>query len=142
MADDILTTLSQIIARRGPSVLADYRLLNAILRDLHPDAPLKISVLVELIRSDLLPTMRETTAATSSTDAALVTHLKEQAGISPRHGAWAIDGWRKVLHLSSTSTNEPAPTSQGGVRSLISSRPGSLDDVLHIQPPTQPRDPG
>ena len=123
-------TLARLIATRGRTLLEDPRLLNALLRDLHPESPLQVSVLIEFLRSGQLDILQDPKRIRVTTDAAIVTHLKEKAGVAPRHSAWAIDVWRTVTSAPATQTAPGTPQQSTTTYSLISDRAGSLAEVL------------
>ena len=140
MNPHVLNTLAHLLGRFGTELMDDIRRVESYLRDLHPDAPREVAVLVEALACGVVTRLRiflaqsgVQTLPTKDRDQ-LVRHLTDNSGISGRFALWAVDGWLEILGVESTGTQPSlAPTIQRG--SLVRDRPGTLDSVLgpHLQ---------
>ena len=149
MNPHVLNTLAHLLGRFGADLMDDIRRVESYLRDLHPDAPREVAILVEALACGVVTRLRlflaqsgAQTLPTQDRDE-LVRHLTENSGISGRFALWAVDGWLEILGVQSTGTQpDLSSTMQRG--SLVRDRPGTLDSVLgrHLQPkPIQPPSP-
>lgn len=123
MNDEIITTLTTLLSRHGHPLLAQSRRLEGLLRDLHPDDPLEVSVLVEAMERGVVTRLQDNPR---SPQQPLVAMLTEGSGLALRPATWAVDGWRSVLGAQTDSEDGYG----SDTRSLIAWRPGTLDAVL------------
>lgn len=123
MNDEVLTTLAELIEAHTLALLEQPRRLSGMLRDLHPDAPLAVSVLIEARARGVVERLRDDPRAPQQP---LVAMLTEGSGLALRPATWAVDGWRRLL-------GGAAPSQDGdrdGHGSLIANRSGTLEEVL------------
>ena len=141
----VLQTLSHLLGRYGTELVNDIRRIEAFLRDLHPDSPREVAVLVEALSSGVVTRLR-VLLARSGEDSVLysdrddlVLFLSENSGLSGRFALWAVDGWLQVLGVEAASAEVP-PSPQRKRGSLVRDRPGTLESVLgrHIRGPAPP----
>lgn len=141
MNPHVLNTLAHLLGRFGPDLMDDIRRIESYLRDIHPDAPREVAVLVEALACGVVTRLRlflaqsgvQTLPAPDRDE--LVRHLTDNSGISGRFALWAVDGWLEVLGVESTSVQPViSPGTQRG--SIVRDRPGTLDSVLgrHLHP--------
>ena len=123
MNDDVLATLAELLSEHTLSLLDQPRRLEGMLRDLHPDAPRAVSVLVEACARGVGERLQ---AEPRAQQQPLVAMLTEGSGLALRPATWAVDGWRALLG----GTDPTQDGDQGGHDSLIANRPGTLEDVL------------
>jgi len=123
MNNDVLTTLAELLSQHTLALLEQPRRLEGMLRDLHPDEPLAVSVLVEASARGVVERLRDDPRAQQQP---LVAMLTEGSGLALRPATWAVDGWRTLLGGADTSKDGD----HGGHDSLIAHRPGTLEDVL------------
>ena len=135
MSSHVLQTLAHLLGRFGPELVDDIRRVEAYLRDLHPDAPREVAVLVEALSSGVVTRLRLLLAQSSESSLQpsdrddLVRHLTESSGISGRFALWAVDGWLELLGVDAAGSQAPpAPSRKRG--SLVRDRPGTLESVL------------
>lgn len=150
MNPQVLQTLSHLLVRFGADLVDDIRRIESFLRDLHPDAPREVAVLVEALSSGVVTRLR-LLLARSGEDSLLysdrddlVLFLSENSGLSGRFALWAVDGWLQVLGVEAANAEStPSPERKRG--SLVRDRAGTLESVLgrHLRssarpPPTNP----
>ncbi len=135
MNEQVLQTLSHLLGRFGNELVDDIRRLEGFLRDLHPDAPREVAILIEALSSgvvtrlQLLLAQRDQEDLKSSDRDDLVRHLTESSGISGRFALWAVDGWLDILGVNAGDSDPPlSPSRKRG--SLVRDRAGTLDNVL------------
>jgi hypothetical protein len=135
MNAQVLQTLSHILRLHGTSVVDDIRRLEALLRDLQPDAPLEVAILIEALSSGVVTRLQLFLAQSGEGSLQpadrddLVRHLTESSGISGRFALWAVDGWLQTLGVeASSSQTPPNPSRKRG--SLVRDRAGTLEAVL------------
>lgn len=123
MNDDVLTTTATLLSEHTLALLDQPRRLEAMLRDLHPDAPRSVSVLVEACARGVVERLR---AEPRAQQQPLVAMLTEGSGLALRPATWAVNGWRTLLGgTGPTQDGDP-----GEHDSLIANRPGTLEEVL------------
>ena len=59
MNNDVLTTLAELLSQHTLALLEQPRRLEGMLRDLHPDEPLAVSVLVEASARGVVERLRD-----------------------------------------------------------------------------------
>ncbi|MFT5681434.1 MAG: hypothetical protein ACI8RZ_002340 [Myxococcota bacterium] len=123
MNDEILTTLTTLLSVHGSALLDAHRRLEGLLRDMHPDEPLAVSVLVEAVECGVVVRLR---ADPRSPQQPLVAMLTEGSGLALRPATWAVDTWRELLGDGLNSDDGD----RGSTASTITHRPGSLEAVL------------
>ena len=123
MNDDVLTTLELLIEQHTLALLAQPRRLEGMLRDLHPDDPLAVSVLIEASARGVVERLRDDPRTPQPP---LVAMLTEGSGLALRPAIWAVDGWRTLLG----GTDPSQDGDQSEKDSLIAHRPGTIEDVL------------
>ena len=123
--EETLETLLQVV---GVVLLDQPRRLEGFLRDMHPDSPQEVSVLLEAVQCGVVAQLRGRAARVRGAEReGLVASLTAGSGLDPSLAAWAVAVWCRILLGEST---------EQGVRrvrqrtSCITDRPGSLDDVL------------
>lgn len=122
MNDGIITTLGTLLGRDGAALIDQRRRLEGLLRDLHPDDPLEVSVLVEAVERGVVERLRHDPRHPQQP---LVAMLTEGSGLALRPATWAVDAWRSLLGEQTNQEDDDR-----GVDSLIAHRPGSLEAVL------------
>ena len=109
MNDAVRETLRRL-TQQDPKLLEQPRVVEAFLRDLHPQSPREVAILVEALLQRGLAVDQPTAARAQALSAA--------SGVAIPFATWAIGSVEECL-----SDNK-------GSRSLISDRPGTLDEVL------------
>jgi hypothetical protein len=147
MNTQVLQSLTHILRRYGPHIVNDIRRLESLLRDLHPDSPLEVAILIEALSSGVVTRLQLFLAQSGEASLMpadrddLVRHLTESSGISGRFALWAVDGWLQTLGVeASGSQTPPDPGRKRG--SLVRDRAGTLEAVLgrHLRK-SAPRNP-
>jgi hypothetical protein len=123
MSDEVLTTLGTLLSVHGVALVRQQRRLEGLLRDLHPDEALEVSVLVEALERGVVARLRRDPRALQQP---LVAMLTEGSGLALRPAIWAVDGWR---HLLGGAMNAESGD-RGSAASQITHRPGSIEAVL------------
>ena len=128
MNDAVESSLVDLLRQHGRDLLAQERRLEGFLRDLHPDDPLEVSVLVEAVSRGVVARLLALGSwPQGSTREVLVAALTEKSGLGLRPAEWSVSVWCQTLF---------GDTAEGGSRSarqrpsLVSERAGSLRDVL------------
>ena len=130
-----IQTLSRLLTRYGSEMTEDIRRVESFLRDIHPDCPRAVAVLVEALSCGVVTRLRLCLAQHDGVSLrprdrdTLVRHMTESSGVSGRFALWAVDGWLSVLGVQE-STEESTPTSHRTQGSLVRDRPGTLESVL------------
>ena len=123
--EDTLEALLQVV---GLSLASQARRLEGFLRDMHPDSPREVSVLIEAVERGVVDQIRSSQARmTAAERAVLVAALTEGAGLGLQSAEWAVAVWCRTL------LGEAAERGADGTRrraSRVTDRPGSFDDVL------------
>lgn len=128
MNDVVESTLADLLRRRGLGLLEQERRLEGLLRDLHPDDPLEVAVLIEAVtRGVVARLLASGDWPMGSAREVLVAALTEGSGLGLRPAEWSVGVWCRTLL---------GDTAEGGSRdarqrpSLVAERAGSLRDVL------------
>lgn len=115
MSDPLAQSLARLVRER-PEGLERPRLLEALLRDLHPERPARVAALVEVLNAGLLERLRVADAQSHEARVeALVAALVRGSGLSPRSAWWAVDAWLAALApsdaaaISAAVEPHPAP---------------------------------
>ena len=128
MNDSVEATLSGLLRQQGRALVMQERRLEGLLRDLHPDDPQEVSVLVEAVtRGVVARLLAAGTWPKGSAREVLVAALTEESGLGLRPAEWSVGVWCRTLF---------GDTAEGGARrarqrpSLVKERVGSLREVL------------
>lgn len=117
-----------LLRQQGMGLLEQERRLEGFLRDLHPDDPLEVSVLVEAVSRGVVARLQASGAwPQGSIREVLVAALTEGSGLGLRPAEWSVGVWCRTLF---GDTAEGGPRSVRQHPSLVSERAGSLRDVL------------
>ncbi|MBT3218829.1 MAG: hypothetical protein HN348_07035 [Proteobacteria bacterium] len=111
MNDAVRDTLRRLL-QQDPKLLEQPRVVEAFLRDLHPQTPLEVAVLVEALLQRQLAGQSAKTWAQA---------LSAASGVSIPFAAWAVQSIEECLD------NDTGPNS------LISDRAGTLAEVLQCR---------
>lgn len=124
MNDPVRESLRRLTKER-PKTLGQPRLLEAWLRDLHPDRPARVAAAVEVVASGGLEVLRRAGPADVE---ARVQALVQGSGLSPRLAWWAVDAWLDALgRVPVIAAADPSPAPRPRSRAPD---PRRLGDVL------------
>ena len=92
MNEVIAESLEGIIQQVGLGILEDPLRLDAFLRDLHPDRPAEVSVVVESLFSGVVEQFLRRTPIHECKAS-----LSARGGVTPSYADWVMHVWDKVL---------------------------------------------
>lgn len=128
MNEAVADTLAELVSQHGAALVANERRIEGFLRDLHPEDPLEVSVLVEAVSRGVVARLRAADGwPRGSAREALVAALTEESGLGLRPAEWAVAVWCRTL------LGDAAEGGARGVRrraSRVSERTGTLSEVL------------
>lgn len=131
MNPTLARTLTALLRRFGPELLGNVRRLDGLLRDLHPDRPLEVSVLVEVVECGVVAELQtmEFRPRPGPELNRLVAHLVDRSGIAAPHARLAVRTWAALLLPVAPPQGAAAPD-RAPRPSRVSERSGSLDAVM------------
>ena len=118
-SDDIGQSIRDIIERIGLGILEEPLRLEAFLRDLHPEQPAEISVLIESLLSGTVEQLLNRVPIHECTAS-----LSARGGIAPRYADWAMHLWLDILPASAIQEQ------QEYTKQFSKGWNGSVEDVL------------
>lgn len=127
MNEAVADTLAGLVAQHGAALASNERRVEGFLRDLHPDDPQEVSVLVEAVSRGVVARLLAAGAWPRGGDReALVAALTEESGLGLRPAEWAVAVWCRTL------LGDAAEGGRGARRraSRVSERTGTLLEVL------------
>jgi hypothetical protein len=124
----VAETLAGLLSAEGAALASSERRLEGFLRDLHPDAPLEVSVLVEAVTRGVVARLLASEGwPMGAARESLVAALTEGSGLALRPAEWAVAVWCRSL------LGDAAEGGGRGARwraSRVSERHGTLQEVL------------
>lgn len=128
MNDDVAETLRALVGEHGRGLARQERRIEGFLRDLHPDDPQEVSVLVEAVSRGVVARLLSAEAWPSGgAREALVAALTEESGLALRPAEWAVAVWCRTLLGEAAQRGARRARRQ---TSRVAERPGTLKDVL------------
>jgi hypothetical protein len=116
-----------------PSILRTTRRFEALLRDVLPDHPCEVAVLVESVHSGLAEQVQQqaTGIIPEPIHQEWVQQLEDQAGIAPRFAIWVVDSWCEIFFAEDEVSGEArVRNARQTIATVVSERAGTLDAVL------------
>ena len=115
----IPNTIQHLFETVGIGLLEHPLRLEAFLRDLHPDKPAEVSVLVESILSGSVEQLLRRTSRSEC-----IATLSAKSGIAPRYSDWAMQLWSDVIPKSALLEPEEKRTVSTNIWE------GSVEEIL------------
>ena len=117
-------TLHNLLDDIGLSLLNTPQRLDGFLRDIHPNQPREVFLIVEMIESGVLSKMRSGKPHLDAEFNGFAAQLSSKSGIAPTFARWAVQTWRDALP-------ESAYDQEGMPEAMQDSQwSGSIDAVL------------
>ena len=95
--NSISRTVARLLDEQGLSLLEDPLRLEAYLRDLHPEEPQSVFLLIEVMQTGILGQLCRKRLQLDSEIEGLAAKLTALSGIVPRLSFWAIQSWSMLL---------------------------------------------
>lgn len=136
-AEAVAQTLAALLHQRGTSLWTTVRRLEGMLRDLHPHAPLAVSVLIEAVERGVVARLATHRGPPGGAEReAMVAALTEGSGLAVRPAEWAVAVWSRTL-LGERAA-DTARRAASGPPSQVQERIGTLAAVLARREETSP----
>ena len=121
----IAASLRNLLAEEGLSLLESPLRLDAFLRDFHPNQPREVYLMVEMIESGVLSSMRQGKPHLDAEFNGFAAQLSAKSGTAPTFARWAVETWRDALPESAYDQKETEVK-----KTTIQRWPGSIETVL------------
>ena len=126
----ISATIGGLLDREGLGLLSDTRRLDAFLRDLHPERPQEIFLLVEVAESGVLERLRTSEPGSDADQRGCAEQLSAASGIASNLALWAVQTWSEAL--PDAAWLDAASSSDGAEPSAGLRWEGSIEEVLGL----------
>jgi hypothetical protein len=124
----IADTLRALIEQNGLGLLGDPRRLDAFLRDLVPERPQEVFLLVEVAESGVLARLRCGLPGIDAEQRGCAEQLAAVSGVAPNLSLWAVQVWSDALPEAAWLEDQAMPQEE---RQSDGQRwEGSIEEVL------------
>ena len=123
MSTKLISTIHHLLDEYGLDLIGNPLRIEAFLRDLHPNEPQKIFLLLEVVHSGLISQIRQKKPRLDSELEGYAAKLTAISGIVPRLAFWAIQTWANLLPEEAfvAQEEEPEKTWQGTIADYFGS---------------------
>lgn len=125
MNDPVRDSLQRLLRER-PGLQERPRVLEACLRDLHPERPAQVAAALEALRAGVVTALAQRPAPDHET---LARQLRLASGLTPGLSWWAVAAWQQVLELGEAPEPPPSVSDSSGA-AAPQAPPRRLGEVL------------